>query len=113
MAYAAYQDHGVVSVRCVTVFQVLHITVASVNCCRVRRALATIDGVGVLRCEPLLHSNAASASAAPRACLVVRLPNSSYAEVVHVVLGCVPDGQIGLLSSWRSHLQKRGIRYGG
>lgn len=114
MAYAAYcEPPGVVNVRCTTVFQVLDVTVPSVDSCRVRRALAMVEGVGVLRCEPLLHPGGAYGTAAPRVRLLVRLPTSRYADVIHGVLECVPDGEIGHLTSWRSHLKNRGITYGG
>jgi hypothetical protein len=118
MAYAAYREPpGAASiapvVRETTTFHVLDITVASVDACRVRRALAVCDGVGVLRCEPLLHTSAASEHAAPRVRLMVRLPLSRYAEVLHGVLACVPDGEIGALTSWRAHLRRCGVAHGG
>lgn len=120
MAYAAYREPpGAVSAVSPatpvseTLFQVLDVTVASVDACRVRRALAACQGVGVLRCEPLLHNGAAWASAAPRVRLMVRLPFSRYAEVLHCLLDCVPDGEIGPLTSWRAHLQRCGVAHGG
>lgn len=114
MAYAAYRDPpGVANLQSATVFQVLDITVTSVDACRVRRTLAAVEGVGVLRCEPLLHPRAAYGSAVPRVRLLVRLPLSRYADVIHRVLDCVPDGEIGHLTSWRAHLQRQGIAYGG
>jgi hypothetical protein len=114
MAYAAYREPpGAVDATTRTVFKVLDITVASVDCWRIRRALAACDGVGVLRCEPLCHPGAACDHAAPRARLLLRLPLSSYADVLHRVLGCVPDGEIGHLIGWRTHLQRQGIAHGG
>lgn len=114
MAYAAYRDPpGAFKTRSATIFQVLDVTVTSVNAFRVRRTLAALDWVGVLRCEPLQHPGATYGNAAPRVRLLVRLPSSSYADVVHRVLECVPDGEIGHLTSWRSHLQQRGIGYAG
>ena len=114
MAYAAYRDlPGAVPVRRATVVQVLDVIVTSVESCRVRRALASVEGVGVLRCEPLLHSGAAFETTAPRVRLLVRLPMSKYTDVLHFVLQCVPDGEIGQLTSWRSHLQGLSITYGG
>ena len=114
MAYAAYRDPpGALPTCRATVFQVLDVVVMSVESCRLRRALATIEGVGVLRCEPLFRASAACESAAPRVRLLVRLPMSRYADVLHRVLQCVPEGEIGQLTSWRSHLQSRGITYGG
>jgi hypothetical protein len=29
------------------------------------------------------------------------------------VLACVPDGEIGPLTSWRAHLQRCGVAHGG
>lgn len=114
MAYAAYREPpGAASVVRETVFYVLDVTVASVDACRVRRALAACEGVGVLRCEPLLRASAACAHAAPRVRLMVRLPLSRYAEVLHGVLACVPDGEIGPLTSWCAHLQRCGVAHGG
>ena len=118
MAYAAYREppgaaFSLASPVGETVFQVLDVTVASVDACRVRRALAACQGVGVLRCEPLLHSGAAWATAAPRVRLMVRLPLLRYAEVLHCLLDCVPDGEIGALTSWRGHLQRCGVAHGG
>lgn len=118
MAYAAYREppgaaSSVASPLGETVFQVLDVTVASVDACRVRRALAACQGVGVLRCEPLLHAGAAWATAAPRVRLMVRLPFARYAEVLHCLLDCVPDGEIGALTSWRAHLRRCGVAHGG
>lgn len=114
MAYAAYREPpGATPAVLATAFHVLDVTVASVDARRVRRALATCEGVGVLRCEPLLHASAASAHSVPRVRLMVRLPLSRYAEVLHGVLACVPDGEIGPLTGWRSHLQRCGVTYGG
>jgi len=114
MAYAAYRDPpGATPAVRETTFHVLDVTVASVDACRVRRALAGCAGVGVLRCEPLLHANASCEHAAPRVRLMVRLPLSSYADVLHCVLACVPDGEFGALSSWCAHLRRCGVAHGG
>jgi len=114
MAYAAYREPpGAVSGVRETVFRVLDVTVASVDACRVRRSLAQCEGVGVLRCEPLLHAGAACSSAVPRVRLMVRLPMSGYAAVLHCLLACVPDGEIGRLCSWRAHLVRCGVAHGG
>jgi hypothetical protein len=114
MAYAAYREPpGATPPVRETAFHVLDVTVASVDACRVRRALAACEGVGVLRCEPLLHASAACEHAAPRVRLMVRLPLLRYADVLHGVLACVPDGEIGPLTSWRMHLQRCGVAHGG
>lgn len=114
MAYAAYREPpGATPAVRETAFHVLDVTVASVDACRVRRSLAACEGVGVLRCEPLLHPHAACEHAAPRVRLMVRLPLSRSAEVLHAVLACVPDGEIGALTSWRAHLRRCGVTHGG
>ena len=114
MAYAAYREPpGAIPAVRPTAFHVLDVTVASVDACRVRRALAGCDGAGVLRCEPLLHASASCEHATARVRLMVRLPASRYADVVHAVLGCVPDGEFGALTSWRTHLQRCGVGHGG
>ena len=114
MAYAAYREPpGATPTVRETAFHVLDVTVASVDACHVRRALAACHGVGVLRCEPLLHPAAACSNAAPRVRLMIRLPLSRYAEVLHCLLGGVPDGEIGRLCSWRAHLVRCGVAYGG
>ena len=114
MAYAAYREPpGATPVVRETTFHVLDVTIASVDACRVRRALAACEGVGVLRCEPLMHASAACEHAAPRVRLMVRLPLSRYADVLHGVLSCVPEGEIGPLASWRAHLQRCGVVHGG
>ena len=114
MAYAAYREPpGATAAVRETAFHVLDVTVASVDACRVRRALVACDGVGVLRCEPLLHASPACEHAAPRVRLMVRLPLSRYADVLHGVLASVPDGEIGALTSWRLHLRRCGIGHGG
>ncbi len=114
MAYAAYREFaGTSRAKSETIFKVLDVTVPSVDACRVRRGIAECEGVGVLRCEPLMRVNAASASGAPRARLMIRLPLESYASVVHCLLECAPDGEIGHLTSWRDHLQRCGLANGG
>lgn len=114
MAYAPYRDFpGLVEATGRTVFQVLDVTVASVDAYRVRRALAACDGVGVVRCEPLRHPGAACRDARPRVRLLVRLPASGYAGVIRCVLACVSDGEIGQRVEWRTHLRRRGLGHGG
>jgi hypothetical protein len=44
---------------------------------------------------------------------MIRLPLESYASVVHCLLECAPDGEIGHLTSWREHLQRCGLANGG
>lgn len=114
MAYAPYRDlPATAHVAWTSVFQVLDITVSALEACRVRRALVSCKDVGILGCEPLPHAGAASASAAPRVRFSVHLPLSRYAEVIHRVLESSTDGEIGALTSWRAHLARRGLAYGG
>jgi hypothetical protein len=114
MAYAAYREYaGTVRAKSETVFKVLDVTVPSVDACRVRRGIAACKGAGVLRCEPLMRVNATCANGTPRARLMIRLPLESYASVVHCLLECAPDGEIGHLTSWREHLQRCGLANGG
>lgn len=103
MAYGALQDPLGVFNAFDDTSQMLDVTVASVDACRVRGALAHCEGVGVLRCEPLLHAGAACVNAAPRVRLVIGLPLSRYSDVLHRVIDCVPDGEIGHLASMRAH----------
>lgn len=113
MAYGAYRNpFGVVNSVDDT-SQLLDVTVASVDACRVRSALAHCAGVGVLRCEPLPHAGAACVSAAPRVRLVIGLPLSRYCDVLHRVIDCVPDGEIGHLASTRAHPQRTRAAHAG
>ena len=112
MAYAAYREPpGLVRVSNTT-FEVLDVTVASVDAFWVRRALAVCEGVGVLRCEPLPHLGAACPNAKPRVRLMVGLPHRRYADVLHAVTECVADGEIGHLTSWSAHLKRCGLAHG-
>ena len=114
MAYAAYRDHAATARATDNdAFQVLDFTIPSVDAFRVRRALSSCERTGVLRCEPLLHPGGAYGNAAPRVRLWVRLPSSSYTSVLHRVLACVPEGEIGHLTDWRRYLQCRNIAHGG
>ncbi|RZL45459.1 MAG: hypothetical protein EOP74_01375 [Variovorax sp.] len=114
MAYAAYRDHVVAATRVeTTVFMVLEVVVPSINACCVRRGIATCGGAGVLRCEPIIRPNASCDSAASRVRLMIRLPTQSYAAVLHCLLECAPDGEIGHLMSWREHLRRQGVAFGG
>ena len=83
---------------------VMDITVPSVDAIRVRRALASCPGTGVLRCIPRLDEH--------RVRLEVRLPAHMTADVLHCVMGCVPTGEVGHLLSWRGHLRRRGLSSG-
>jgi hypothetical protein len=92
--------------RSATLFYVLGVTVDSAGALCVRLNMACCEGASVMRCEPLLSERNVSENAAPRARLMVRLPFSSYAEVVHRLIEWVPSGQIGRLLRWRDHLPR-------
>ncbi|HEY2255905.1 MAG TPA: hypothetical protein VGI11_09730 [Variovorax sp.] len=114
MAYAAYRENiGTVRPQPQTVFSVLDVIVATAVALRVRRGIAQCPGAGVLRCEPLKQASASCPSAAPRARLIIRLPTGSYAQVLHCLMECAPDGEIGHLVAWRDHLASRGLGSGG
>lgn len=89
-----------------SVFQVLEVTVPFANLREVRRVLLDVTGVTIICCKPLRHPRAVYGSAAPRIRLVVKLPLSCYANVLHNIMESVPDGEIGHLASWRSFLGK-------
>lgn len=93
-------------------FQVLEFTVPIVDACKVRRAISSCPGAGVLRCEPLQQS-ATYTNDAPRARLIIRLDAAQYATVLHCLLECTPDGEIGHLCGWSEHLRRYGVGYGG
>lgn len=109
MGYAAYRDHpGVPRTRARTVFRVLDVTVACTHAGGLRRQLAAIDGVGVLRCEPLLH-DATAETGALRVRLAIRLPARCYLDVLQAVLQVAPQGEIGRLIGWGAHLDRCGV----
>ena len=105
MAYAAYCDSfGLVAVQPVvkpTVWMVLDVTVCSCDAATLRRAVAACPQTEVLRCIPRLDEH--------RVRLEIRLPGTMVAEVMHRVMLCVPDGEIGHLMPWCCHLQRHGL----
>lgn len=110
MAYAAYRDppgatHGI-DIDIAT-FEVLDATVSLRDAGKLRRAFAACDGVGLLRCEPLLHRNASADGSGPRARLTVRFATPRYADVLRCILECVPGGEIGPRLTWHAHLARR------
>lgn len=118
MAYAAYRENNGVPrtrnarPRNATAFCVLDVTVACADAACVRRNVALVDDTGVVRCEPLLHDHGTQESDAPRVRLMIRLPITRYAELLHRLIECVPSGEIGRLVSWREHLARCGLRDG-
>jgi hypothetical protein len=114
MAYAAYRDHRAVDQPTgATIFKVLEVVVPSIDAFRVRRSIATCEGAGIVRSEPIVHASPTFESVAARVRLLIRLPIQSYTSVVHCLLECAPEGEIGCLSSWRDHLRQHGVVYGG
>lgn len=113
MAYAAYREHpGTLLARDCAQFYVLDVTVACSDALHVRRAVSCLQDVGVVRCEPLLHTHHACESAAPRVLLMVRLPLALYAQVLHSLMEVVPTGEVGHLMGWRAHLARCGLCHG-
>lgn len=113
MAYAAYREHpGVFHVQPRTVFHVLDVTVPCALGSLVRRSLVGCEGVGVLRCEPLLHPQASADGDGLRVRLMIRLPLARYPEVLHRLMLAVPSGEIGRLVTWREHLARCGLPHG-
>ena len=113
MGYAAYREHpGIPRTGHRTVFAVLDVIVPCAHAAAVRRGLAGCEGAGVLRCEPLLHEGATADAHGFRVRLMVRLPLAGYAQVLHAMLLCAPQGEIGRLLTWREHLKRCGLRHG-
>ena len=109
MAYAAYcESFGLTPPRTAPVLRiqwvVMDVTVRSCDALHVRRGLANCAGAGILRCIPQLDEHQVR--------LEIRLPAHRTAEVMHCVMACVPDGVIGPLVSWRSHLRRHGLNHG-
>lgn len=113
MAYAAYREHsGLMLPYPQASIHVLEVVVPCTAAGQVRRALAQCDGVGVLRCEPLLGAAQHGDDDMLRVRLMVRLPLPCYATVLHEVMRCVPCGEIGRLLTWRAHLARCDLRHG-
>ncbi|MDM0078409.1 hypothetical protein QTH90_28660 [Variovorax sp. J2P1-59] len=112
MAYAAYREHpGVTRTRSTMLWHVLDVIVTCADAQRVRVAIARCPDAGVVRCEPLLCNRGSQESAAPRVRLMVRLPLTGYAQVLHCLVEAVPSGEVGRLVSWRDHLTRCGLRH--
>lgn len=88
-------------------FQVLEVTVPTLDAYRVRRGVAGCQGAGVLRCEPVLHASASCTDCRMRVRLSIRLPSSSYAAVIHCLIENSDDGEVGRLLSWSQHIAHR------
>ncbi|MDI3383809.1 hypothetical protein ACFPPF_22970 [Xenophilus aerolatus] len=107
MGYAAYREHpGIPRTGHRTAFGVLDVVVPCSHATAVRRCVAANEGAGVVRCEPLLHDSASADASGFRVRLMVRLPLADYAKVLHGLLLCAPQGEIGRLVSWSCHLAR-------
>lgn len=114
MAYAAYREMlGATLVRLPASqrpsqagpqWVVLDITVHSCDALRARRALVDCPDTAVLRCIPLVDDK--------RVRLEIRLEEHMADEVMHRVMACLPDGEIGHLTTWRQHMQRHGLTHG-
>lgn len=83
---------------------VLDITVPSCDAFKVRRLLASCPQTGVLRCIPKLRDRTVV--------LEIQLSAERVQEVMHVLMTCVPSGEMGTLNSWSHHLSSRGMTHG-
>jgi len=114
MAYAAYHAHEMRAFRrsalvpAAARLQVLHITVSSTDARKVRQAVAGCDGAAVVRCQATLRERVV-ASETPRVRLMVALPPSRHAAVLHALIQAVPAAELGHLVSWREHLNRCGL----
>jgi len=113
VAYAAYREHpGQLRTANATPFHVLDVAVASSEARNVRQLVARCADAGVVHCEPLLNERSSQESDAPRVRLMIRLPLSSYAQVLHCLIEAIPSGEIGRLVTWKAHLARRGLCHG-
>ena len=113
MGYAAYREHpGTPRASRAVQFYGLDVIVACSDAACVRRVAACCVDTGVVRCEPLLHEHNACENPQPRVRLMVRLPMSSYVQVLHGLIEAMPSGEIGRLIPWREHLRRYGLHHG-
>ncbi|MFC5521609.1 hypothetical protein [Polaromonas jejuensis] len=108
MAYAAYcESFGAIVPAAPSParlkWRVLDVTVQSLHALLVRRALVNCPGTGILRCIPRQEEHLVR--------LEIRLPAHRADEVMHRIMTCVPDGEIGHLTLWRCHLQRHGLTH--
>lgn len=83
---------------------VLELTVPSSEAFQVRRLLAGCPDAGVLRCVPRPQDSLVR--------LEILLPEHSVQELMHVLVSCIPSGEMGALNSWRRHLTNHGLTHG-
>ena len=112
MAYAAYHDsfgaNGFSASPAPPVLpgrlMVLDITVPSCDAFQVRRLLSRCPNTGVLRCVPKPRDRAVL--------LEVQLPADRVQDVLHLLMDCVPSGELGALNSWQGYLTAHGMTHG-
>lgn len=83
---------------------VLDFTVPSRDAFEVRRLLASCPDTGVVRCVPRPHDSLVR--------LEIQLPADRVPEVMHILMSCIPSGEMGALTSWRRHLTEHGLTHG-
>lgn len=83
---------------------VLDFTVPSRDAFEVRRLLASCPDTGVVRCVPRPHDSLVR--------LEIQLPADRVPEVMHILMSCIPSGEMGALISWRRHLTEHGLTHG-
>ncbi|MDD5324731.1 MAG: hypothetical protein PHR71_05410 [Polaromonas sp.] len=112
MAYAAYRESFGAN-RCyappeergqIQKLVVLDFTIPSGDGFQVRRLLANCPDTGVVRCVPQPHDSWVR--------LEIQLPADRVTEVMHVLMTCIPSGEIGGLTSWRRHMTEHGLTHG-
>lgn len=111
MAYAAYREsfdaNSFYSLpperRLPQKLLVLDVTVASRDAFQVRRWLAGYPDADVVRCVPRPHD-----------CMVrleIQLPVDRVTEIMHLLMTCLPSGEMGPLRSWQHHLTTHGVTH--
>lgn len=93
-------------------YKVLDVTVASIDGYRVRRAVASCKNVVVMRCE-LLSPSVNGVIRATQVRLMIGLQQKNYSDAVRLIKSSVEDVRLGSLISWKSHLQRCGLKHGG
>lgn len=112
MAYAAYRElfganrfHALhVEPPSLPKLMVLDLTVPSCDAFQVRRLLADCPHAGVLRCVPRPHDSLVR--------LEIQVPTDKVDEVIHLLMTRIPNGEMGVLRSWQSHLVTHGLTHG-
>lgn len=112
MAYAAYRDcfnansSVALPVRPAPACRrmVMDVVVPSRDAFQVRRVLASCSGTGVMRCIPRPQDSLVR--------LEIQLPEDQVPEVMHLLMTCIPTGEVGSVVSWKRHLTSHGLTHG-